>query len=807
MPDHESALQILDDAVSAAIGLGIGHRIAEDDRLDGTHIRLDGRPLRNFASCSYLGLEMHPRLRQGVHDAVDRFGTQFSSSRAYISAPPYAELETLLATLFDAHVIATPSTSLGHLAAIPTLISSEDAVILDHQAHHSVQIAVRQVAALGARVEIVRHNHMGHLEKRIRRLARDARHVWYMADGVYSMYGDFAPFSELEALLERHDQLHLYLDDAHGMSWAGKNGRGVALSHMTLHPKMVMATSMNKSFAAAGGVLVFPDLEVRRRVRNCGGPLLFSGPIQPPMLGAALASARLHLSSEISELQERLASRIAFCDDLLADSGLPVLSAPGSPIKFVGAGVTAAAQSLVALLMKDGFYSSVAQFPAVSLKRSGARFTVTLHNSEQDIEGIVDSLKRHFAPVVARSGASREDVFRAFGLSAGERVPKPAPRCGDALRLEVSHSIADIPAEDWDRALADRGAFESRALASLERCFHADQDAANAWRFLYYRVVDDRGRARLATFFTEVPWKADMLASEAVSRAVEERRLEEPDYLVLRALTMGSLLTEGDPLYLPKAPGVPRRELMSLLIDAVEAEAESRGVDLIAFRDLPVDDSELDRLLQERDFLKVDGPERMLVDIDWEDEEGFLRGLSRNARRHQRRSVRPWNDHYEVEILRCGDRDLSEEELGHLYGLYLQVKRRNLEMNTFPLPEDLLTGLLAAPGWELALFRLKADPALPVGFVATFVGETQTVPTFLGLDYRWVRDHGLYRQCLRHTLLRARELGRRRVHLGFGARFEKERFGARPEPSALYMQMRDQYPLDVLAQLAEGAAR
>ena len=42
-----------------------------------------------------------------------------------------------------------------------------------------------------------------------------------------------------------------------------------------------------------------------RLVRRCGGPMLFSGPIQPPMLGAAVASARLHNDPSFAALQAR----------------------------------------------------------------------------------------------------------------------------------------------------------------------------------------------------------------------------------------------------------------------------------------------------------------------------------------------------------------------------------------------------------------------------------------------------------------------------------------------------------------------
>ena len=47
-----------------------------------------------------------------------------------------------------------------------------------------------------------------------------------MADGVYSMFGDYAPIAELIELTKKYSQLHLYFDDVHGMSWIGKNGTG-----------------------------------------------------------------------------------------------------------------------------------------------------------------------------------------------------------------------------------------------------------------------------------------------------------------------------------------------------------------------------------------------------------------------------------------------------------------------------------------------------------------------------------------------------------------------------------------------------
>ena len=87
MATAEELLDAVDEVVSDGVRRGLLHNVVEDAVLDGRHVTIDGHRLLNLGSCSYLGLETHPRMRAAVHEAVDRFGTQFSSSRVYASAP------------------------------------------------------------------------------------------------------------------------------------------------------------------------------------------------------------------------------------------------------------------------------------------------------------------------------------------------------------------------------------------------------------------------------------------------------------------------------------------------------------------------------------------------------------------------------------------------------------------------------------------------------------------------------------------------------------------------------------------------
>jgi 7-keto-8-aminopelargonate synthetase-like enzyme len=132
--------------------------------------------------------------------------------------------------------LLTPTTTLGHIAALPVIVDERDALILDRQVHNSVQTAARLgLTWVGGVVAPQRHRPPRGADPCTRRAPS---RVWFAVDGLYSMYGDFAPIRELNALVERHEQLWLYIDDAHGFSWTARAGPRVA-------------GSMVKSFGAA----------------------------------------------------------------------------------------------------------------------------------------------------------------------------------------------------------------------------------------------------------------------------------------------------------------------------------------------------------------------------------------------------------------------------------------------------------------------------------------------------------------------------------------------------------------------------
>ncbi|MBI5513898.1 MAG: GNAT family N-acetyltransferase [Deltaproteobacteria bacterium] len=810
---------------------------AEDETLSGRTITLDGRELVSFSSCSYLGLERHPALVKGVHDAVDRWGTQFSSSRGYVSAPPYRALEERLSELFGGHALVTCSTSMGHQIALSILATEKDAVVLDHQVHHSVQMAATLARAQGAHVELIRHSELDRAEDLVARLARSRKTVWFACDGVFSMYGDLAPVRLLQRLLDLSPNVMLYVDDAHGMSWAGEHGRGSFLSRFAQRDRVVLATSLNKAFSASGGVLVFPTREERERVRMCGGPMVFSGPLQPPMLGAALASAALHLSPEITRHQRELRARVDQTNKLLRVHGLPLLVENESPIFFVRMGLPKLAFDVARRMKDDGFYVNVSMYPSVPMKRAGIRLAVTAAHTPEQVSAMLGRLAEHVPAVLKDHGVSRAELDalfeRAIPLEARTSMLPPPTSARDAvltlfgryearpandglpvasndgptLTVEHHRTIHKVDKREWDGMLGEVGACSWDAQSLLERVFRAQPKREHRWAFDYVIVRDEAGRPVAATSFSTSLVKDDMLVRESVSRAVESRRTDDPYFLTSMACMTGSQLSEGKHLWLDRKG--PWRQALGRLLEVGTEVYERSGAGLAMLRDLPADDPEMDAYLLDAGFVKVPMFDSHHLTVDFTDDAGLLARLGKRARSHVRGLMERSRD-FVVKAHGVGS-DTPErvpaELFPTLYQLYRNVAARKLRLNVFALPEDLIPALQQSTAWELLTVSLKPEaggPAdgRPVAWCAAHVHGGSYAPFFCGLDYDHVYNHGAYRQLLLAIVRRARERGLHTVHMGMDADMEKSRFGTVQVKNCLYVQVRDHFHGELLREIA-----
>jgi 7-keto-8-aminopelargonate synthetase-like enzyme len=390
--------------------------------LDSSNIQIYGKDAISFGSCSYLGLHKDERIIEAGIKAVRENGTIYSSSRSFTYIDLVDEFDDALTQVFGAPTIASMKTTLADLSAIPTLVLPEDIVLIDQQAHATLQSIVLIPKAMGTVVDRIMHNDLNHLETKIKYYSKSCKgKIWFFCDGIYSMYGDAAPITEIISLLDKYDNLYLYIDDAHGMSWTGPNGAGYVSKYLPLgHPKVVMVTSLGKGFGIGGGALICPNEKIRGWLKKVGLTNVFCTQLPNYMLGSGIESAKIHLTNEIYTLQDTLKTNIEFFVETCRKQDVLVHNYSETPIFYMLLGSHYIAIELNMRLRKKGFYGNLGIYPAVSHKNSGIRISITSDHSKNEIENLISTYSTVLLEILEENGLTlnhfKESILNGKGI-------------------------------------------------------------------------------------------------------------------------------------------------------------------------------------------------------------------------------------------------------------------------------------------------------------------------------------------------------------------------------------------------------
>lgn len=795
-------LDTVDEVFTSAKKAGVLHLHSDGNVFSGRTIQINGKQHYHFGTTGYLGLEQDPRLKEAAIDAIRRYGTQFPLSKSYISHPLYATLEEKVGQMYGQPVIITKNSTLGHLAVIPTAVRDEDGVILDHQVHWSVQNATQLLKTRGVPVEMIRHNNLDMLEDKIKSLIGKCSKIWYMADGVYSMYGDFAPIEQLMQLANKYPQLHFYFDDVHGMSWNGENGTGCVSSILNELPKNVLLVgTLSKTFGASGAVAVCSDKRLHNKIKTFGGPLTFSAQLEPASVGAAIASADIHLSTEIYSLQAELQARINYFNHLLGQTELPLIDRNNSPVFYIGTGMPISGYNFVQRLLKEGFYVNLGIYPAVPVKNTGVRITISRHNKASDIKGLVEAMEYHYTAALEETGASLLKVRKAFKMPTEKVKEEEKQLIPHDFKILIEDSIEKIEKEEWNRMFKGKGILDWDGQLFLENVFRGNSKKEHNWDFKYLIIKDEHDEPILASSLSHALWKDDLLAPASTSLKVEEQRKTMGAYfLTSQVLSTGSIFTEGDHIYINEShPNLLK--VWKVFIDILEnVDHENYNSSMIVLRDFP-SDTPYNGIFHDHGFVKVNMPESSVYkNFNWDTPEDFQSTLSRRSRRHFGKDIAAFEDKFELTVCQ----NVQQDILPKLQVLYENVRQNNPGLNTFSFPEKLFRSMNEDPNWEFLLLYLKKEwtennSMELVGVMFCYKNLEMTyVPEFIGMDYQYAREFNVYRQLLYRTITRAKNLGYKKIDFGLTAAFEKRKLGAEIIPKVCYVQAKDNFSLELL---------
>lgn len=355
---------------------------------NGSHVHFNGRSVIMASSNNYLGFTQDDRVKEKAFEAIHRFGTGCTGSRALNgNTEMHNYLEERLARFVGKEEALIFTTGfLTNLGTIGCLAGENDLIFSDAENHASI---IEGCRLSKAKIIAYRHNDMSDLYEKLKK-APEEKGTFVVSDGVFSMTGDILNLPELAAVKREFKQVRLFLDDAHGLGVMGKRGEGTA-GHFGLTDRvdLIMGT-FSKSFASIGGFVAGPA-EVIDYIRHNARSFIFSAAMPPAAVGTVLAC--LDILDAEPERVENLRKNAAYAVRRFERAGIAYIPSQ-TPIISVFVGDEMKAFQLVQELFEIGVFTTPVCFPAVPFGQAMLRTSYMATHSREDIDCVVDAFEK-----------------------------------------------------------------------------------------------------------------------------------------------------------------------------------------------------------------------------------------------------------------------------------------------------------------------------------------------------------------------------------------------------------------------------
>jgi 8-amino-7-oxononanoate synthase len=362
------------------------------EEIEGRRIRVGDHWLSDFASCNYLGFDLHPEIMASVEPAVRRWGTHPSWSRLLGSPRLYVEIEEQLTELLGAEdSLILPTITLIHTSVIPAL-AGQGAVLVDAQAHKTIYEGAAIARGAGATLYRVRANDPQHLEEVLRSLPAGTSRI-FCCDGVNSMTGN-APDLPLYAKICREHGALLYVDDAHGFGIVGESptaempyghrGNSLVRYFGESYDNVVLVAGFSKAYSSLAAFVALPTT-IKNYLKVAASPYLYSGPSPTASLATVLAGFRVN-ETEGDAIRQSLCRKTAKVLDQIEKLGLRTLNTSGYPVIEIPLGRADDIDAVGRFLFDRGIYVTLAAYPLVPRSQVGFRVQVTAANDDSEID-------------------------------------------------------------------------------------------------------------------------------------------------------------------------------------------------------------------------------------------------------------------------------------------------------------------------------------------------------------------------------------------------------------------------------------
>ncbi len=343
-----------------------------------------GHIVMNMSSCCYLGLNDHPKVKQGLYDGIEEAGgvMQLVNAGFRIRLALQDEVSEEFSEFYKANAWLTTNCGIASAASLPMLAAGiftdgeKPLMVFDKHAHFCMNY-MKANCSDETEVITIKHNDMEMLEE----LCKKHKKVAYICESVYST-GGVVRYDDIIRLQDKYG-MFIYIDEAHGISVTGDKGKGLMLGgNRTINKNTMIISSLSKGFGAnGGGIIICSEKNWIELIKKYGGPMLWCAPLGSALWGAARASLALHKEGIVDELQKELRRKVELFDKKL---GLQI-NDPLSAVRVIKIKEEEKLFEVGRMLMEKGYYTSTITFPTVSKTNSGLRIMLRTNMYDEEI--------------------------------------------------------------------------------------------------------------------------------------------------------------------------------------------------------------------------------------------------------------------------------------------------------------------------------------------------------------------------------------------------------------------------------------
>ena len=329
-------------------------------------MKFKGKEVITWSVNDYLGLANHPEVRKIDAEAAAEFGSAYPMGARMMSGHTelHEKLENELAEFVDKEAAYLLNFGYqGILSTIDTLVSKDDVIVYDVDAHACIVDGVR--LHLGKRFTY-QHNNVESLEKNLQRATKVAEQtgggILVISEGVFGMRGQQGCLKEIVALKEKYN-FRFLVDDAHGFGTLGENGKGAGNEQGIQDQIDVYFATFAKSMASTGA-FVAADKEIIDYLKYNMRSQMFAKSLQMQLVKGALK--RLDMLRTRPEFKVKLWENVNSLQDGLKASGFDIGTTQSCVTPVYLKGSIPEAMALVKDLRENyGIFCSIVVYPVI----------------------------------------------------------------------------------------------------------------------------------------------------------------------------------------------------------------------------------------------------------------------------------------------------------------------------------------------------------------------------------------------------------------------------------------------------------